>query len=78
MGNSNGETEPRKITYVRAGRRPKILTPLEIIPAEFLLNIGKSLGNSVVKLATPKGTINHARGNEEKRTEGKRGSRTLS
>jgi retron-type reverse transcriptase len=70
IGNSNGETEPRKVTYVTAGSRPKIPTPLEIIPAEFLLNIGKSLGNPVVKLATPKGTINHARGNEEKRTEG--------
>ena len=73
MGNSHGETEPRKVTYVRAGRRPKILTPLEIIPAEFLLNIGKSLGNSVVKLAPPKGTINLIKGTKknELRVKGK-------
>ena len=70
MGSSNGETEPRKVTYLGAGHRPLIPTLLEFIPAEYSVNIGKSPGNPVVKLAPPKGTINHARGNEEKRAEG--------
>ncbi len=49
MGSSDGETEPIKVTHVRAGHRPLIPTSLEIIPAESKRNIGKSLGNPVVK-----------------------------
>ena len=56
------KTEPRKVTYPRAGHRPLIPTLLEFIPAEFQNNIGKSLGNPVVKLAPPKGTINLTEG----------------
>ncbi len=73
MGSSDGETEPIKVTHVRAGHRPLIPTSLEIIPAESKRNIGKSLGNPVVKLAPPKGTINLTEGTKknELRVKGK-------
>jgi hypothetical protein len=37
MGSSHGETEPRKATYLRAGRNIKTLTTLELIPAAFFI-----------------------------------------
>ncbi|MHC5672385.1 hypothetical protein [Nostoc sp.] len=46
----------------KAGRNTKSLTSLELIPAEHALNIGKSLGNPAVELATSKGTINLSEG----------------
>jgi hypothetical protein len=54
MGSSDGEIEPRKVTYPGAGHRLLIPTLLEFIPAESVVNIGKSPGNPVVKLAPPK------------------------
>src|SRR4028119_2433275 len=48
-----------------SGTQTKLPTPLEFIPAEFLLNIGKSPGNPVVKLAPPKGTINLTKGTKK-------------
>lgn len=33
-GSSHGETEPRKVTYLRAGHNNKTLTLLELKPAE--------------------------------------------
>ena len=67
------KTEPIKVTKKQAGHRPLIPTSLEIIPAEFLTNIGKSPGNPVVKLAPPKGTINLTEGTKknELRVKGK-------
>ena len=52
------KTEPRKVTYCQSGTQTNLPTPLEFIPAECLDDIGKSLGDSVVKMAPPKGTIN--------------------
>lgn len=52
------KTEPRKTTQELAGHNTKTLTPLEIIPAASRFNSGKSLGDSVVGVATPKGTNN--------------------
>ncbi|QLE40009.1 hypothetical protein FD723_05740 [Nostoc sp. C052] len=49
----------------RAGRNIKTLTPLEIIPAEFFFNSGKSLGNPVVEMATSNGTINLSEGTKK-------------
>ena len=60
-GSSHGETEPRKATYFQAGHNIKILTSLELIPAAFLRNNGKSPGIPVVEVATPNGTINQPR-----------------
>ncbi|MEH2383141.1 MAG: hypothetical protein V7K27_30365 [Nostoc sp.] len=45
-----------------AGRNTKPLTPLELIPAEHELSIGKSLGNPAVEVATSNGTINLSEG----------------
>jgi hypothetical protein len=72
MGSSDGETEPRKVTYSGAGHRPNP-DSTGIIPAEFEINIGKSPGNPVVKLAPPKGTINLTEGTKknELRVKGK-------
>ncbi len=70
MGSSDGEIEPRKVTYHRAGHKQTSRLHWSLFPPNPPYNIGKSPGNPVVKLAPPKGTINHARGNEEKRTEG--------
>jgi hypothetical protein len=61
MGSSHGETEPIKATYLKAGHNTKSLTSLETIPAAFLADSGKSLGNPVVELATPNGTNNQPR-----------------
>ncbi|OBQ01314.1 MAG: hypothetical protein AN490_21640 [Anabaena sp. AL09] len=58
---SHGETEPQKATYSGAGHNIKNLTSLELIPAASSVNSGKSLGNPVVELATPNGTINQPR-----------------
>ena len=73
MGSSNGETEPKKVTYQEAGPRLPTQTLLEIIPAESWADIGKSLGNPVVKLATPKGAKNLTEGTKknELRVKGK-------
>jgi hypothetical protein len=67
------KTEPRKVTYPGAGHRLLISTLLEFIPAESFYNIGKSLGDSVVKVAPPKGTINLTEGTKknELRVKGK-------
>ncbi len=61
-GSSYDETEPRKATYLQAGRNAKSLTSLEFIPAEHTASNGKSLGNPVVELATSNGTINLSEG----------------
>jgi hypothetical protein len=61
MGSSHGETEPQKATHHKAGHNIKNLTSLEIIPAAFLPDSGKSPGNPVVELATPNGTNNQPR-----------------
>ena len=45
---------------MRQGATQNSLTPLEPIPAEFLVNNGKSLGNPVIELATSNGTTPHA------------------
>jgi len=73
MGSSDGEIEPRKVTYPGAGHRLLISTLLEFIPAESFYNIGKSPGNPVVKVAPPKGTINLTEGTKknELRVKGK-------
>ena len=47
---------------MRQGATQNFLTPLEPIPAEFLVNNGKSLGNPVIELATSNGTINLSEG----------------
>jgi len=67
------KTEPRKVTYPGAGHRLLISTLLKFIPAESFYNIGKSLGDSVVKVAPPKGTINLTEGTKknELRVKGK-------
>jgi len=62
MGSSHGETEPIKATYLKAGHNTKSLTSLETIPAAFLADSGKSLGNPAVELATPNGTNNLTEG----------------
>jgi len=59
-GSSYDETEPKKTTYLQAGRNAKSLTSLEFIPAEHTSSNGKSLGNPVVELATSNGTTPHA------------------
>lgn len=73
MGSSNGEIEPIKVTYLGAGHRPISRLYWSFIPAEYLFNIGKSLGYPAVKLATPKGTINLTEGTKknELRVKGK-------
>ncbi|TAF03366.1 MAG: hypothetical protein EAZ77_17395 [Nostocales cyanobacterium] len=59
-GSSYDETEPRKTTYLQAGRNAKSLTSLEFIPAEPASSNGKSPGNPVVELATSNGTTPRA------------------
>ena len=61
-GSSYDETEPRKATYVQAGRNAKSPTSLEYTPAEHPSSIGKSQGNPVVEMATSNGTINLSEG----------------
>jgi hypothetical protein len=72
MGGSHGETEPKKATYLQAGRNSKTPTSLKTIPAVFSWDNGKSPGDSVVEVATPKGAKQSNRGNEKKRIEGQR------
>ena len=74
MGSSDGEIEPRKVTYPGAGHRPLIPTLLEFIPAESFVNIGKSPGNPVVEMATPKGTTNRTQGTKKNELRVKEGS----
>ncbi|MTJ13837.1 hypothetical protein FJR11_14815 [Anabaena sp. UHCC 0187] len=60
-GSSHGETEPQKATHPGAGHNTKNLTLLELIPAAFCSDSGKSPGNPVVEMATPNGTNNQPR-----------------
>jgi hypothetical protein len=68
IGSSHGETEPRKATYLRAGRRPKqnpdSIGDKIILPPKFYKVSGKSPGGSVVEVVTPKGTKQSNWGNE--------------
>ena len=66
MGSSHGEIEPRKATYVVAGRNIKNPTRLEPNPAAEHPTSCMSPGVPVVEMATPKGTQQSNRGNEEK------------
>jgi hypothetical protein len=61
-GSSYDETEPKKVTHLKAGRNTKSLTSLEYIPAEHFFSIGKSQGNPAVKMATSNGTTNLSEG----------------
>lgn len=61
-GNSHGETEPKKATYVKAGHNTKTPTTLEPIPAVHKSSNGKSPGNPMVEVATPNGTTNLSEG----------------
>ena len=73
MGSSDGETEPKKVTYLGAGHRPNSRLHWSLFPPNFSVDIGKSPGNPVVKLAPPKGTINLTEGTKknELRVKGK-------
>jgi hypothetical protein len=51
-----------KQLIARQGRNIKTLTSLELIPAAYPKNSGKSLGNPVVEVATSNGTINLSEG----------------
>jgi hypothetical protein len=66
MGSSYGETEPKKSDLLPGGTQlcPKGQKPtsLELIPAASSSYSGKSLGNPMVELATPKGTNNRTEG----------------
>jgi hypothetical protein len=66
-----------KSNLLRSGTQTNHPTPLEIIPAEYRNNIGKSPGNPVVKMAPPKGTINLTEGTKknELRVKGKSNSK---
>jgi hypothetical protein len=64
MGSSHGEKEPKKATYFVARRNIKPPTPLgknsqekgETFPPQNFTVSGKSQGNPIVELATPKRT----------------------
>lgn len=62
MGSSYGEKRAYKSNLVMSRTQQENLTSLELIPAAFDINSGKSLGNSVVELAPPKGTNNLTEG----------------
>ena len=68
IGSSYGEIEPRKATYWGAGHNTKPLTLLELIPAASSHNSSKSLGNPVVEVAPPNGTINLTEGTNKNET----------
>ncbi|MCC2696071.1 MULTISPECIES: hypothetical protein [unclassified Nodularia (in: cyanobacteria)] len=51
-----------KQLIARQGRNIKTLTSLELIPAAYTKNSGKSLGNPVAEVATSNGTINLSEG----------------
>ncbi|PSB14372.1 hypothetical protein C7B65_26535 [Phormidesmis priestleyi ULC007] len=63
IGNSQGETEPRKATYVQARHNhPRPLLHWRPFPPRSKLNSGKSLGNPVVEMALPNGMNNLTEG----------------
>ena len=74
MGSSYGETEPAKATQDGAGHNENPPTSLETIPAAYFPNSGKSLGNPVVEVATPKGTNNRTGGTNKNELKVKEGS----
>ncbi|MBD2534879.1 hypothetical protein H6G97_37745 [Nostoc flagelliforme FACHB-838] len=62
-GSSYGEIGSRKATYNQTGRNKKIPDFTgELIPAVLQVRNGKSPGNPVVEMTTPKGTINLSEG----------------
>ncbi|WP_335138072.1 hypothetical protein [Nostoc sp.] len=61
-GSSHGEIDPKKATYLGTGRKPESLILLEKTPAAHYRSSGKSLGNPMVEVDTPNGTINLSEG----------------
>jgi hypothetical protein len=61
-GSSYGEIGSRKATYNQTGRNKKKIPDFtgELIPAVLQPRNGKSPGNPVVEVTTPKGTTPHA------------------
>ena len=83
-GSSHGEIEPRKATYPGGGAQHKNpdligakLLKGETFPPHMLRLSGKSQGNPMVELATPKRTQQSDQGNEEKQIKGLGKGRTL-